>query len=99
VNEPIASSAAEPTNDDEMLAVGPQPTRGVLLLAFVAIVFGGIAGAVIGAGLVGIGCRGSCSTATGVAAVIGGLAGAGGVGIVAVLVLRAMSEWRRIGRG
>jgi hypothetical protein len=74
----------------------PGPSRGVLAAAFVAVVIAGAAGAVIGEGLVGVGCRGSCSNARGVAAVIGGLAAALGVGIVAVLVLRAMSEWRRV---
>ena len=84
-------------HEPEML-VRTQPSRGVLLTAFAAIVFGGLTGAVIGAGLVSVGCRGSCSTATGIAAVAGALGGAGGVGIVAVLVMRAMAEWRRIDR-
>jgi hypothetical protein len=36
-----------------------------------------------------------CRVASGIAAVVGGVAGAGGVGVVAVLVLRAMAEWER----
>jgi len=85
-------------HDEPALAPSPRPTRGMLVASFVAVVLGGLLGAIIGAGLVGVGCTGSCSTATGTAIVVGGLAGAGGVGIVVALVLRARAEWRRISR-
>ena len=76
--------------------------RSAYLVAFLAVVVGGLAGAAIGYGLVAIDCdaggRGeggsNCGTAQGVAGLIGGLAGAGGVAVVAVLVLRAVAEWR-----
>jgi hypothetical protein len=108
--------------------------RAAFVVAFLAIVIGGLAGALIGYGIVDVGCAddtrdtsrppvlvpapatstpttvpalttttgGSgthrshgCRVASGIAAVVGGIVGAGGVGIVAVLVLRAMAEWER----
>ena len=69
-------------------------SRAALVGAFVAVVVAGLSGAAIGFGLVGIGCQGDCATAEGVAALVGGLLAAGGVAIVAVLVLRAMAEWK-----
>lgn len=71
------------------------PSRRARVLAFVAIVVAGASGALIGASFVGLQCD-DCTTATGVAAVVGGLVAAGGVAVVAVLVLRAMGEWRRL---
>jgi len=41
-------------------------------------------------------CHGQCDTPVGVGVVVGGAAGAGGTGVVSVLTLRAMGEWRRI---
>ncbi|MCU1449758.1 MAG: hypothetical protein JWP02_1928 [Acidimicrobiales bacterium] len=41
-------------------------------------------------------CRKSCSTPEGLGALGGAALAAGGVAVVAVLVLRAMGEWRRI---
>ena len=83
---------------------GPLPTdpddhpyaasRGVLIDAFLAIVLAGLSGAAIGYGLVGVGCTADCSTVSGVGALVGGLLAAGGVAIVAVLLLRSMAEWR-----
>ena len=64
------------------------------MLAFVTIVVGGICGLLIGAALVRLQCDGACSTPTGAGALVGAVLGAGGVAVVAVLVLRAMGEWR-----
>ncbi|MDQ1490317.1 MAG: hypothetical protein QOD57_857 [Actinomycetota bacterium] len=69
-------------------------SRGALIGAFFAVVVAGLSGAAIGYGLVGIGCTGDCGTVSGVGALLGGLLGAGGVAIVAVLLLRSMAEWR-----
>jgi hypothetical protein len=69
-------------------------SRGVLIGAFLAVVVAGLSGAAIGYGLVGIGCTGDCGTVSGVGALLGGLLAAGGVAIVAVLLLRSMAEWR-----
>ena len=71
--------------------------RWAVVAAFLAVVAGGLSGAAIGFGLVEIDCTGECGTAQGIGAIVGGLIGATGVAIVAVLVLRAMAEWRRGG--
>jgi hypothetical protein len=68
--------------------------RGVLFGAFVAVVVAGLSGAAIGFGLVDIGCSGDCGTVAGLGALFGGLVAAGGVAIVAVLLLRSMAEWK-----
>ena len=71
------------------------PSRKARALAFVSILVAGGCGALIGGSFVGIQCD-DCTTATGLGAVVGGLLAAGGVAVVAVLVLRAMGEWRRL---
>jgi hypothetical protein len=72
----------------------PPVSFAALVAAFVAVVVGGLSGALIGFGLVNIDCTGDCGTAKGIGAVIGGVFGAVGVSVVAVLVLRAFAEWR-----
>jgi hypothetical protein len=69
-------------------------SKGAVAGAFLAVVVAGLAGAAIGFGLVDVGCTGDCGTASGVAALLGGLIAAGGVAIVAVLLLRSMAEWK-----
>ena len=86
-------AAGIPSPDDPL----PHPytaSRAALVGAFLAVVVAGLSGAAIGFGLVDIGCTGDCGTVSGLAALFGGLLGAGGVAIVAVLVLRAMAEWK-----
>ena len=72
------------------------PSRTARGLAFAAILVGGLCGALIGSSFVRIQCDDSCTTASGLGAVVGALVAAGGIAVVAVLVLRAMGEWRRI---
>jgi len=72
------------------------PSPRARALAFTAILLGGAAGAAIGGSFVSLQCHGNCDTPVGIGAVVGGAAGAGGTGVVAVLTLRAMGEWRRI---
>jgi len=74
---------------------GPGPRRGAFLLAYVAVIAGGLLGAVLGYGITDIGCHGDCGSSTAVGAIVGAVIGAVGIGVVAVLVLRAMAEWRR----
>ena len=69
-------------------------SRAALIGAFLAVVVAGLSGAAIGFGLVGIGCTGDCGTVSGLGALIGGLVAAGGVAIVAVLLLRSLAEWK-----
>ena len=68
--------------------------RYAYFVAFLAVVVGGLSGAAIGYGLIAIDCDKDCGTAQGVAGLVGGLMGAAGVAVVAVLVLRALAEWR-----
>jgi hypothetical protein len=72
------------------------PSAGARALAFAAIVVAGAAGAAIGGSVVNIECHGSCSVPIGIGSVVGGAGAAGGTGVVAVLTLRAMGEWKRI---
>ena len=70
------------------------PSTGARVLAFVAILIGGVCGGLIGYGFADLSCADDCSTAAGFAGLIGAAIGAGGVAIVAVLALRAMGEWK-----
>lgn len=72
------------------------PSVQARVLAFVAIIVAGAAGAVIGGSVVDISCHGDCTAPIGIGAVGGGAGAAGGAGVVASLTLRAMGEWRRI---
>lgn len=56
----------------------------------------GVAGGLIGFTLVKLQCDGSCATARGIGLLIGAVVAAAGMSIVAVLVLRAVGEWRQI---
>lgn len=78
------------------LSSGPTalPAVKARVVAFVVIVVGGLSGLLIGAALVRIQCSGDCATPTGLGALTGGVLAAAGVAVVAVLVLRAMGEWR-----
>ena len=80
--------------DERPLSALPSPAARVA--AFVAILLGGVAGAIIGYTLVDLQCTGSCDTPKGIGLLIGAVAAAGGMSIVAVLVLRAVGEWRQI---
>lgn len=61
-----------------------------------AILVGGFAGGLIGYALVQVQCTGSCDLAKALGAGVGAVVAAIGTAIVAVLVLRAMGEWREI---
>jgi hypothetical protein len=80
------------------LSTGPSalPSRTARLLAFAAILVAGVCGGLIGYAVVKTSCHGACATPEGTGSVIGAVFAAGGVAVVAVLVLRAMGEWKRI---
>ncbi len=65
-------------------------------MAFAAILISGFAGGLIGYTLVKLQCSGSCDTPKGIGILLGALMAAGGMSVVAVLVLRAVGEWRQI---
>jgi hypothetical protein len=81
---------------EQQYAPSALPSRTARALAFAAILFAGAFGALIGYGVVDVQCTGKCGTADGIGAVAGAVIAAVGVAIVAVLVLRAMGEWRTI---
>jgi hypothetical protein len=72
------------------------PSVGVRVAAFAAILLAGLAGALIGYSLVALQCDGDCGLPKGIGLLLGALTAAGGMAIVAVLVMRAMGEWREI---
>jgi hypothetical protein len=82
-------------------ADGPRPASALpsvraRVLAFISIVVFGGCGALIGSSLVTLQCHGNCTTQTGLGAIAGGAVAAVGVGVMVVLALRAMGEWRQI---
>ena len=71
------------------------PSRTAFLVSVASVVVAGAFGGIIGYGLVGISSDKSTSSERLLGALLGAVVAAGGIGIVAVLVLRAMAEWRR----
>ena len=90
----------ETPDADLPISAGPSalPSRGARVLAFLAIVVAGGSGGLIGYAIVHVQCHKACATPEGISAVVGAGIAAGGVSVVAVLVLRAMGEWRTIQR-
>jgi hypothetical protein len=69
------------------------PSRTAFLLAFSSVVLAGVLGGIIGFGVADVGSDSNAARLLGT--FLGAVIGAAGVGVVAVLVLRAMSEWNR----
>lgn len=84
------------TEEEELPAfdTGPGPPRAAFLIAYVFVVLAGLFGGAIGYGLVNV-STGTTSTDKAIGALVGAAGAAIGVGVVAVLALRAMAEWRR----
>jgi hypothetical protein len=72
------------------------PSRQARAVAFGAILVAGVCGALIGYSFVSLQCHGACSAPEGAGAIVGAIIAAVGVAVVAVLVLRAMGEWKTI---
>lgn len=72
------------------------PSPAARIVAFVAIVVAGIAGALIGSAMIELQCSGNCAVPIGIGLLIGALIGSIGMSIVTVLVLRAIGEWREL---
>ena len=72
------------------------PSTTARLLAFAAIVISGICGGLIGWKVAELSISGDAGIIPGLAGLAGAIASAGGVAVVAVLVLRAMGEWATI---
>jgi hypothetical protein len=97
-DEPMSNGAGESDDSGDALVPAGLPSRGAYVLAFLSVVLAGAFGGIIGYGLVDVGCSGDCGPAVVFGLAVGAIIGAGGVGIVAVLVLRAMAEWERGGK-
>jgi hypothetical protein len=86
----------DPEADEIPLPPPTMPSTAAMIGAFVAVMLAGAFGATIGFGLVDISARGrdpGFSAVIGM--VIGAVIGAGGVAVVAVLVLRTMGDWAK----
>ena len=83
-----------PVTDERPLSALPSVAARVT--AFVAICVSGLAGALIGASLVSLQCEGDCGLPLGLGIFAGAVFAAGGMAVVAVLVMRAIGEWREI---
>lgn len=81
-------------SNERPLSALPSPLAR--LLAFIAILLGGFAGALIGYALVDIQTTDASDLALGLGLFVGAVITAGGTAIVAILVLRAVGEWRDI---
>lgn len=80
--------------DPRPLSALPSPLARAL--AFASILLGGVAGGFIGFALVDIQYSGESSIPLGIGLFAGSIIAAGGTAIVAVLVLRALGEWRDV---
>ena len=65
-------------------------------VAYISIIIAGIAGALIGFTLVDLQCQGNCDVPNSIGLILGAATGALGMGVVAVLVLRATGEWKEL---
>ncbi len=82
-----------PESDDADSALPSVLARS---LAFGAILIAGLCGGLIGYAFVDLQCEGDCTVPAGLFGLLGATIAAVGVGVVSVLALRAMGEWRRI---
>ena len=80
--------------DFDEIAPTALPSTQARALAFTAILVAGLCGGLIGFSVADLQCEGECTLVTLAATVGGALVAAAGVAIIAVLVLRAMSEWK-----
>jgi len=87
--EPLPKRSARP------YAPTALPSPAARVAAFASVVIAGICGGLIGWSVAELQCTGNCTTITGIGALTGAVISAGGVAVIAVLVLRAMAEWRR----
>lgn len=87
-------SPASPASPD--YAPSSLPSLGARILAFAAILVGGLCGGLIGYGFTDLQCTDGCTGLAGGIGLLGAVLGAAGVGVVAVLALRAMGEWRAV---
>lgn len=85
-----------PDLPDSEYAPSALPSTGARALAFTAILVAGLCGGLIGYAFIDLQCDGDCTVGAGLAGLAGAVIFATGVGIVSILALRAMGEWRVI---
>jgi hypothetical protein len=84
--------------DETETPLSALPPPKARVAAFLAILLGGLAGGLIGYTLVKLQCHGTCATQRGLGALFGAIVAALGMSVVAVLVLRAIGEWKEVER-
>lgn len=88
-------SAPRPSGNPAVPSAAPPSSARFLAVA--AIVVAGLCGALIGFGIVDLSSEpGTAGAGPAVGALVGAVIAASGVAVVAVLVLRAMTEWKTI---
>lgn len=90
--EPVDPAAA-PAGTTDAPDGSAEPSVRARVLAFVSILAAGAAGGFIGWAFVDLQCEDDCTVAAGVVGLVSAVAAAVGVGVVAVLALRAIGEW------
>ena len=88
--------ASHPTFSDAGAAPTAAPPLFARIIAVVAIALAGLCGGLIGYAVMDLQCTDGCTTYTGLVGIGAAILAAGGVAIVAVLTLRAMSEWEAV---
>ena len=89
---PVVDGALPPEDGDETAL----PSVLARALAFGAVLVAGLCGGLIGYAFVDLQCTGDCTVPAGLIGLLGAVVAAVGVGVVSVLALRAMGEWRRM---
>lgn len=97
IDEPAASPAPASARANAARANAAPPVAA-RVAALCSIIFAGVCGGLIGYSVVDLSCSHDCAVAAGVSGVVVAVLTAVGVAIVAVLVLRAMGEWKVGGR-
>ncbi len=82
------------TADSPTPAQSAEPSVLARVLAFASIVLAGAVGGFIGWAFVDLQCEGDCTVQAGISGLVVAVAAAVGVGVVAVLALRALGEWQ-----
>ncbi len=90
-------SILDPVNEPDRTPLpDAAPPVWARVTAIVSIVIAGAAGGLIGYSVTDLQCTDGCTTTAALAGVFGAVVCAIGVAVVAVLTLRAMSEWKAI---
>ena len=72
----------------------PTPSLLSRVLTVGAVVGAGAMGALIGWAVVDLQCSGDCDVQTGIGTLVGAVLAAIGTGLICVLAVQAMAEWR-----